>query len=198
MKSRFIIFLLSIIGLCGVANAQNIEIKGQVVDNQGLPLIMVNVIEVGTTNGTVTDMDGNYTISVPEGSVIEFSFIGFTSIKKTVSAGMSEINVTLLEDTQVLDDVVVTALGIKRQEKALSYNVQSVKQDELTRVKDANLINSLSGKIAGVNIQTSSSGVGGATKVVMRGVKSIEGSNNALYVIDGVPMFNSVGEEGSG
>lgn len=105
---------------------------------------------------------------------------------------------TLQEDTQVLDDVVVTALGIKRQEKALSYNVQNVKQDELTRVKDANLINSLNGKIAGVNIQSSSSGVGGATKVVMRGVKSIEGSNNALYVIDGVPMFNSVGDEGSG
>ena len=91
MKSRFIIFLLSIIGLCGVANAQNIEIKGQVVDNQGLPLIMVNVIEVGTTNGTVTDMDGNYTISVPEGSVIEFSFIGFTSIKKTVPIGKKKI-----------------------------------------------------------------------------------------------------------
>lgn len=198
MKNKLIIFLFCIIGLCGIANAQSLEIKGQVVDNQGLPLIMVNVVEVGTTNGTVTDMDGNYVINVSEGSVIEFSFIGYTSIKKTVSAGMNEINVTLLEDTQVLEDVVVTALGIKRQEKALSYNVQSVKQDELTRVKDANLINSLNGKIAGVNIQTSSSGVGGATKVVMRGVKSIEGSNNALYVIDGVPMFNSVGEEGSG
>lgn len=198
MKNKLIIFLFCIIGLCGIANAQSLEIKGQVVDNQGLPLIMVNVVEVGTTNGTVTDMDGNYTINVSEGSIIEFSFIGYTSIKKTVSAGINEINVTLLEDTQVLEDVVVTALGIKRQEKALSYNVQSVKQDELTRVKDANLINSLNGKIAGVNIQTSSSGVGGATKVVMRGVKSIEGSNNALYVIDGVPMFNSVGEEGTG
>ena len=121
MKNKLIIFLFCIIGLCGIANAQSLEIKGQVVDNQGLPLIMVNVVEVGTTNGTVTDMDGNYVINVSEGSVIEFSFIGYTSIKKTVSAGMNEINVTLLEDTQVLEDVVVTALGIKRQEKALSY-----------------------------------------------------------------------------
>lgn len=198
MNNRLIIFLFCIMGLCGIINAQIREIKGQVLDNAGLPLIMVNVIEFGTTNGTVTDLDGYYTIKVSDGAVLEFSFIGYTSIKKTVSAGVSEINVTLQEDTQVLDDVVVTALGIKRQEKALSYNVQNVKQDELTRVKDANLINSLNGKIAGVNIQSSSSGVGGATKVVMRGVKSIEGSNNALYVIDGVPMFNSVGDEGSG
>lgn len=101
------------------------------------------------------------------------------------------LKVTLGEDTQVLDEVVVTALGIKRATKALSYNVQEVKGDELTTVKSANFMNSLAGKVAGVNINASSSGVGGATRVVMRGTKSISSDNNALYVIDGVPIFNT-------
>lgn len=99
------------------------------------------------------------------------------------------LKVTLGEDTQVLDEVVVTALGIKRATKALSYNVQEVKGDELTTVKSANFMNSLAGKVAGVNINASSSGVGGATRVVMRGTKSISSDNNALYVIDGVPIL---------
>ena len=93
-------------------------------------------------------------------------------------------------NVEALNEVVVTALGIKREQKALSYNVQQVKSDQLTNVKDANFINSLNGKVAGVNINSSSSGVGGASKVVMRGTKSIEQSSNALYVIDGIPMFN--------
>ena len=101
------------------------------------------------------------------------------------------INVTMREDTERLDEVVVTALGIKRAEKALSYNVQQVKSEELVRVKDANFVNSLNGKIAGVSINKSASGVGGATRVVMRGAKSIEGDNNALYVVDGIPLFNT-------
>ena len=95
------------------------------------------------------------------------------------------------QDTEVLDEVVVTALGIKRAEKALSYNVQQIKGNELTTVKDANFVNSLNGKIAGVTINKSAAGVGGATRVVMRGAKSIEGDNNALYVVDGIPLFNT-------
>ena len=94
------------------------------------------------------------------------------------------------EDTQKLDEVVVTALGIKRSEKALSYNVQKVNNDALTSVKDANFVNSLNGKVAGVNIQRSASGVGGSTRVTMRGNKSISGDNNVLYVVDGVPIGN--------
>lgn len=190
--------LLALICYSSAIMAQNITITGRVVDQTDTPVMMANVAEVGTTNGTVTDMDGNYTISVPVGATLEFSFIGYASEKRKVEAGMTTLDIVLREDTQVLDAVVVTALGIKRQEKALSYNAQSVKSDELTRVKDANLINSLSGKIAGVTIQTSSSGVGGAAKVVMRGTKSIEGNNNALYVIDGIPMYNTVSEQGSG
>lgn len=190
--------LLALICYSSAIMAQNITITGRVVDQTDTPVMMANVAEVGTTNGTVTDMDGNYTISVPVGATLEFSFIGYASEKRKVEAGMTTLDIVLREDTQMLDAVVVTALGIKRQEKALSYNAQSVKSDELTRVKDANLINSLSGKIAGVTIQTSSSGVGGAAKVVMRGTKSIEGNNNALYVIDGIPMYNTVSEQGSG
>lgn len=101
-----------------------------------------------------------------------------------------------MDDTQVIDEVVVTALGIKRATKALSYNVQEVKSDDLLTNKDANFINALSGKVAGVTINSSSSGVGGASKVVMRGAKSIEQSSNALYVIDGIPMYNLSGEGG--
>ena len=100
------------------------------------------------------------------------------------------------EDTQTLDEVVVTALGIKRSEKALSYNVQQVKGDDLTAVKDANFMNSLNGKVAGVNIQRSASGVGGGTRVVMRGNKSIAGQNNVLYVVDGIPIGNKADRSG--
>lgn len=102
------------------------------------------------------------------------------------------------EDTEVLDEVVVTALGIKRSQKALSYNVQEVKGDALTAVKDANFMNSLAGKVAGVQISSGATGAGGATRVVMRGMKSLTKDNNALYVIDGVPMFNTGKSGGEG
>ena len=102
------------------------------------------------------------------------------------------------EDTQTLDEVVVTALGIKREQKALSYNVQQVKGEALTAVKDANFINSLAGKVAGVQISSGATGAGGATRVVMRGMKSLTKNNNALYVIDGVPMFNTGSSGGDG
>ena len=105
--------------------------------------------------------------------------------------------IRLVSDTKQLSEVVVTALGIKREQKALSYNVQQVKADAISGIKDANFINSLNGKVAGVNINSSSSGVGGASKVVMRGTKSIEQSSNALYVIDGIPMFNFGGGGGT-
>lgn len=120
---------------------------------------------------------------------MQFSYVGYKSVEFLADRGV--INVTMREDTERLDEVVVTALGIKRAEKALSYNVQQVKSEELVRVKDANFVNSLNGKIAGVSINKSASGVGGATRVVMRGAKSIEGDNNALYVVDGIPLFNT-------
>ena len=167
-----------------------ITASGTVTDSKGEPLIGVSILVKGTSNGTITDMDGNFKIQAAKGDVLEVSYIGYASQAITLTSAQP-LKVTLGEDTQVLDEVVVTALGIKRATKALSYNVQEVKGDELTTVKSANFMNSLAGKVAGVNINASSSGVGGATRVVMRGTKSISSDNNALYVIDGVPIFNT-------
>lgn len=167
----------------------NVKTEGVVVDAKGEPLIGVSILEQGTTNGTITDIDGVFSLQVSPNAVLEISYIGYKTQKLAVKPNLGQI--VMHEDTEVLEEVVVTALGIKRSEKALSYNVQQVKGDELTTVKDANFMNALAGKVAGVNINASASGVGGATRVVMRGVKSIANNNNALYVIDGVPIFNT-------
>lgn len=165
-------------------------VKGVVVDSNNEPLIGVNVVVEGTTTGTATDLDGNFSLSVSESDTeLLFSYIGYESQLIDI-AGKTNIRVVLREDGEMLDELVVTALGIKRSEKALSYNVQEVGGDDITSIKDANFMNALSGKVAGVNINASSAGIGGATRVVMRGPKSINQSNQALYVIDGVPMFN--------
>lgn len=165
-------------------------ISGTVVDENNDPLIGVNVVVVGTTTGTATDIDGNFSLEVPGNETkILVSYIGFMPQEINI-VGKNNIRVVMKEDGEILEEVVVTALGIKRSEKALSYNVQQVGGDDVTAIKDANFVNSLSGKVAGLNINSSSSGIGGASKVVMRGTKSIEQSSNALYVIDGVPMYN--------
>ena len=169
------------------------RIAGQVLDEQGEPLIGVNVLVEGTSIGAITDMDGNFSLEAPVGSTLSISYVGYTP-KTLKVGGANKYSVQLASDTKLLNEVVVTALGIKREQKALSYNVQQVKSDELTQIKDANFVNSLNGKVAGVTINTSSSGVGGASKVVMRGTKSIMQSSNALYVIDGVPMFAATSE----
>lgn len=164
-------------------------ISGRIEDAQGEPLIGVSVTIKGTTNGTLSDIDGNFSLKANEGQVLVISFVGYNTKEIDVTS-QNTYNVVLEEKNVALDAVVVTALGIKRSEKALSYNAQGVSAEDLTTVKDANLMNSLVGKVAGVNINTSSSGIGGATKVVIRGSKSIERDNNVLYVIDGIPMTN--------
>lgn len=165
------------------------KVKGRVVDAKGEPIIGATVMEKGTTNGTITDFDGNFVLDVADGAPLEISYIGYQPLHLFADAGKT-LSVTMKEDTEVLDEVVVTALGIKKETKALTYNVQEVKSSEILKVKDANFMNALSGKIAGVTINSSSSGVGGATRVVMRGTKSISGNNNALYVVDGIPLPN--------
>lgn len=170
-------------------SAEKITVKGNVVDNLKEPLIGVSVVEKGTTNGAVTDLEGNFTLTVQKGAVIEVSYIGYKSQTFTINTA-TPLRIVMSEDSEQLEEVVVTALGIKRSEKALSYNVQKVSGDELTAIKDANFINSLSGKVAGVTINASSAGAGAAARVVMRGTKSLEKDDNALYVIDGIPMFN--------
>lgn len=176
---------------------QERKVTGQILDEQGETLIGVNVLIKGTSTGVITDIDGNYTITVSGANpVLQFSYIGYKS-QDVALKNQTTMNLTMTTDTQVIDEVVVTALGIKRASKALSYNVQQVSEEELLKNKDANFINALSGKVAGVTINSSSSGVGGASKVVMRGTKGIDQSSNALYVIDGVPMFNLSGEGGT-
>ena len=160
--------------------ASVVTVQGTVVDATGLPLIGASVVEQGTLNGTITDIDGKFVLTVKKGAVLEVSSIGFKTV--TVAA-QAVVNVTLVEDTELLNEVVVTALGIKREQKALSYNVQAVDGDKLTAVKDANFVNSLNGKVAGVVINASSAGPGAASRVIMRGSKSLDKNNNALYVI---------------
>lgn len=175
----------------------NHKVTGRVVDSTGEPLIGATIMVEGTKDGTVTDIDGNFTINTTSKAKLVISYVGYTT--QTILVGdKTTIDVTLKEVANTMNEVVVTALGIKRAEKALSYNVQSVGSNELTRNKDANFVNSLNGKVAGVSIAKSASGVGGATRVIMRGAKSIEGDNNVLYVIDGIPIFNFSGGRDSG
>ncbi len=175
----------------------NHKVTGRVVDPAGEPLIGATIMVEGTKDGTVTDIDGNFTINTTSKAKLVISYVGYTA--QTILVGdKTTIDVTLKEVANTMNEVVVTALGIKRAEKALSYNVQSVGSNELTRNKDANFVNSLNGKVAGVSISKSASGVGGATRVIMRGAKSIEGDNNVLYVIDGIPIFNFSGGRDSG
>ena len=174
-----------------------LQISGSITDDKGQPLPGANIIVKGTTNGTRTDFNGHYSLVVSKFPLtLVFSYIGFVSKELVLTGQSTTVDIIMTEDVSQLSEVVITALGIKRKEKALSYNVQKVSGNELLKNKDANFINALSGKVAGVNINSSSSGIGGSSKVVMRGTKGIAQSSNALYVIDGIPMFN-IGGEGS-
>ena len=168
-------------------------ISGMVVDMYRNPVVGATVIVKDTNTGATTNINGEFDLNlatITPTTTLIVDFLGYEPYEVLVGSG-TYFNIIMKESSVKVDEVVVTALGIKRAEKALSYNVQEVNSDEIVGVKDVNFINSLSGKVAGVNINTSSSGVGGASKVVMRGTKSITQSSNALYVIDGVPMFNS-------
>lgn len=180
-----------------VRQTEGNTLSGIVKDQNGEPVPGASVLLKNSKVGANADLDGAFSIDLPKGfksDVIEVSFLGY----KTISVPVTDkrwFDFVLTEDREVLEAGVVTALGIKRSEKALNYNVQQVSSDKITAIKDANLVNSLNGKVAGVNINASSSGVGGETKVVMRGTKGINSSSNALYVIDGIPMY-TMGDNG--
>ena len=172
------------------------EISGTVEDANG-PLIGASVKVVGANTGTITDYDGNFKIKCKAGAVLEVSYVGYTTKQVKAQQGMK---IVLDEDKTVLDEVVVTALGIKRDRKALGYGVSEVKGEELTKAKETNVINSLSGKVAGLVVQNTAGGASGSTRVLLRGNTEISGNNQPLYVIDGVPLdntnFGSAGTEG--
>ena len=171
-------------------------IKGLISDEFGEPLIGVSVLVKGTTTGTITDIDGNYSIEIPnDNAILEFSYIGYQKATLSIS-GATSFNIILKEDAQVLNEVVVTAMGITREAKTLTYAAQTIKNDEVTRIKETNFINSLQGKSAGLTITPNNTGAGGgASKIVLRGSTSILGTNQPLIVIDGVPMQDGMGSQ---
>lgn len=171
---------------------QDTKVTGTVEDEFG-PVAGASVVIKGTTTGTMTDMDGHFTLEgVKKGDIIQISFIGFAT-QDIPYTGQTALNVKLEEDAQKLDEVVVTALGMKRDKKALGYAMQELKGDELLSSREPNLANSLSGKVSGLQIVRSSNGVGGSSKIVLRGNNSLTGSNQPLIVVDGTPMDNFTG-----
>lgn len=186
---KFLLFFCFSLLLSIGVNAQEKTITGTVTSKtDGSILPGVSVIIKGTKKGTETDFDGNYSIKASTGDVLEFSFIGMKKASITV-ANQTTINISLEDDTNQLDEVVVTALGIKKTRKSLTYAAQDIKAEELSKVKQTNPVNSLSGKVSGVAITRSASGAGGSVKVVLRGNSSI-GNNQPLYVVDGIPLSN--------
>lgn len=165
-------------------------IKGTVKDETGATLPGVTITIKGAQGGTQSNTSGQYSIAAKTGDVLVFSFIGYQSKEVTVGT-QSTLDITLTPDSKNLETVVVTALGVKRSEKSLTYNTQQVLGEELSKVKSPNLMNSLNGKVAGLTISPSASGVGGSAKVILRGSRSVSGNNQPLYVIDGVPISNN-------
>ena len=150
------------------------------------PIIGASVVEKGTANGTITDLDGNFSLNVKAGATLVVSYVGYKS--EEVKAGRGPLNITLKEDAKALDEVVVTALGIKRERKALGYGIDEVKGEALTKAKETNLINSMAGRVPGLVVSQTAGGPSGSTRVILRGSTEMTGNNQPLYVVDGVPL----------
>ena len=194
VSSLFMLLLLVSSNMTAQSNAS--EVSGTVVSAEdSMPLPGVSIVLKGTATGVTTDFDGNYSIKMPNSTgTLVFSYLGFETREVAVN-GQSTINVSMATDTQALDEVVVTALGIKRSEKSLGYSVENVAAEELTRVAQANVLNSLSGKVAGVTLN-STGGTGSTVSMVIRGAISLSTDNQPLFVVDGVPIANSVNNIG--
>lgn len=187
---RSLILILMLFS-ASVMQAQNRTVKGTVSDAQGEPIIGANVVIVGGTKGVITDLDGKYSIQVPEnGAVLKFSYIGFKTKSFNVVKGKNLLNVTLEEDAVMLEQTVVTAMDLRRDEKSLSTAFQKMDVESMTENRDAGFVNMLAGKVAG--LQVISNGAAGSATVRIRGANSISGNNQPLYVIDGVPIINDV------
>ena len=179
-----------------VSLAQVKSVKGVITDSDGMPLPGASVAVQGGQKGTTTDFDGLYSIEVQKGQTLVFSYVGLET-QSIVVGDAATINVKMQQaSSNALSEVVVTSLGIKRSKKTLTYAAQEVKGEEVTRVKDANLMNSLSGKVAGLIVGKSSSGAGGSVKVTIRGNSSAT-NNQPLYVVDGVPLLNNSSAQGN-
>ena len=192
MEGKNIVLTKNTEALASVQQDNKLTIKGTVTDMNGDPIIGANVLEKGTTNGSITDLYGNFNLTVPSNATLTVSYIGY--LPQTIAVnGQRTFSIKMKEEALALETVVVTAMGIKKKEASLTYSTQQMAGDELTRAKDPNMINALAGKSAGVQINKSSAGLGGSAKVSIRGARSAfeSGNNQPLYVIDGVPMLNS-------
>lgn len=188
MKLRILLFCF-LISTFSVSKSQGIEVSGKVTDSGGMGIPGVNVMKKGTQDGVVSNDSGEYSIKANKGDILVFSFIGYKSSEVEVS--LATHNVVLESDMVEIDEVVVTALGIKKQKKALGYSVSELKGEGISSSKETNIINSISGKVAGVQISKSSTGVGSSSRIVIRGNNSFKGNNQPLFVVDGIPIDNS-------
>ena len=168
--------------------SQKIKVTGVVEDAEG-PVIGASVMEKGTSNGTVTDLDGNFTLMVSPGATLKISYVGSDPVE--VKATEAPMKITLEQSTQMLSEVVVTALGIKRDRKALGYGLDEVKGDAFEKAKETNVINSMAGRVAGLVVSQTAGGPSGSTRVILRGSTEMTGNNQPLYVVDGVPLDNT-------
>lgn len=198
MKTKFNGFLTLLLAfMVQISFAQEKTVTGKVSDASG-PLPGVTVVVKGTSTGTQTDFDGNYSIKAVPGNILVFSYIGMETTSKTV--GTSDvINITMKEGAETLDEIVVTGFGRKVEKRSATFSVQTVEGNEMAQAREANLVNSLSGKVAGVQITNSSGAVGASSRVVLRGASSLTGNNQPLYVVNGVPLESgNYGNAGSG
>lgn len=187
MKKKLFMFLaLFFVGI-GITMAQT-QVRGTVVDENGDPAIGATIQIKGTSQGTVTDIDGRFGISAPSNGTLVVSYVGYVTQELAVA---SNIRVTLVSDTELLEEVVVTALGIKRDRKALGYAVQDLKSDQLSKSGTTSIANAIQGKLTGVDVRQSSGAPGASSQIVIRGARSFDGNNQPLYVIDGMPINTS-------
>ena len=185
MKTKFSgILTLFLAFVVQLTFAQEKTISGVVTDDNGLPLPAATVLVKGTSNGTSTDFDGNYSITANTGDVLQFSYVGYATMDKTVGAA-STISVSLAADNE-LDEVIVTAFGIEREVKSLSYSTETLKSDDIIKAAPVNVVTALQGKSSGLNVITRNNGVNPSTQIILRGYSSVSGDNSALIVIDGV------------
>lgn len=185
MKKSLFLLLLGVIFMSAQVVAQ-MSVSGTVSDEDG-PLIGVNIVEKGTQNGTVTDLDGNFAISVAEGATLVFSYVGYENVEMAAAPTLT----VLMQESGILDEVVVTALGISREEKSLGYATETFATEELTKSTNTSAVNALVGKVSGLDIQSTGGDPGKSTKLIIRGIGSLSGSSSPLLIVDGVPVRNS-------
>jgi outer membrane receptor protein involved in Fe transport len=195
-KCTLLLFFLALVS-SQMLMAQVRQLAGTVKDSRGVTMPGVTVVQKGTTNGTVTDPSGQYRLTLlPNANTIEFRFVGMKTVEVPID-NKTTIDVVMQEEALTLGGIVVTAIGIPREEKALGYAVQEVSGEDISNAMNTNMINSLNGKVAGVQIVNSSGVAGASTYITIRGINSITGDNQPLFVVDGVPIDNSIDYSGN-